>query len=216
MSDVRFIYKTIELEDNNDIHVKTLRDKQQYDIKNEENPTDGISSANWSLFGVIWDSGKILAQLMQSYDIKNKRILEIGCGIALSSLVLNQRDADISSTDFNPAVEELLNENTRINDTKDIPFTCVNWKNNGNDLGKFDLIIGSDVLYEEFHLKDLSLFLNEHAKESCEVIIVDPARGHQSKFTKMMSELGFSNSIIEVEKSSTNEIFKGRIVKYSK
>lgn len=65
-----------------DIHVKTLKDKQQYDEKCDLNPTLGISSANWSLFGVIWPSARILATLMNNYNIKDKRILEVGCGIA--------------------------------------------------------------------------------------------------------------------------------------
>ena len=48
MSTVRFIYQTIEF-DNMDIHLKTLRDKQQYDIKYDKQKVEGLSSANWSL-----------------------------------------------------------------------------------------------------------------------------------------------------------------------
>ena len=45
MPKLRYIYQTIEF-DNIDIHVKTLKDKQQYDEKCDLNPTAGISSAN--------------------------------------------------------------------------------------------------------------------------------------------------------------------------
>ena len=201
-----------------DIHVKTLRDKQQYDVKCDLNPTFGISSANWSLFGVIWPSSQILATLMNSYNIKNKRILEVGCGIALSSLVLNYRGADITTTDFNPAVENLLVENTRINNGAEIPFECVNWANNDDTLGKFDLIIGSDILYEHFHLEDLSRFLNEHTNESCEIIIVDPGRGNHAKFSKMMVSLGYVHSQSEPMDTIKyfEEDFSGQIIKYIK
>ncbi|WP_428026114.1 class I SAM-dependent methyltransferase [Arcobacter sp.] len=217
MSKIRYIYQTIEF-DTMDIHVKTLKDKQQYDKKCDENPTFGISSANWSLFGVIWPSARILATLMNNYNIENKRILEVGCGIALSSLVLNQRNANITTTDFNPEVEVFLTENTRINDGDKIPFECANWANDDDTLGKFDLIIASDVLYEKFHLEDLSRFLNEHTNKTCEIIIVDPGRGNHAKFSKMMVALGYVHSQSEPLDTSKylDEDFSGQIIKYMK
>ena len=217
MSKIRCIYQTIEF-DTMDIHVKTLKDKQQYDKKCDENPTFGISSANWSLFGVIWPSARILATLMNNYNIENKRILEVGCGIALSSLVLNHRNANITTTDFNPEVEVFLTENTRINDGEKIPFECANWTNNDDTLGKFDLIIASDILYEKFHLKDLSRFLNEHTNDTCEIIIVDPGRGNHAKFSKMMVALGYVHSQSEAltTEGYLEEPFNGQIIKYIK
>ena len=217
MPKLRYIYQTIEF-DNMDIHVKTLKDKQQYDEKCDLNPTLGISSANWSLFGVIWPSARILATLMNNYNIKDKRILEVGCGIALSSLVLNHRNANITTTDFNPEVKNFLNENTRINYGKVIPFECVNWANNNDTLGKFDLIIASDILYEEFFLEDLSRFLNEHTNETCEIIIVDPGRGNHAKFSKMMVALGYEHSQSEPldTEEYLDEPFNGQVIKYSK
>lgn len=217
MPKLRYTYQTIEF-DTMDIHVKTLKDKQQYDDKCDLNPTLGISSANWSLFGVIWPSAIILANLMDDYDIKDKRILEVGCGIALSSLVLNHRHANITTTDFNPEVEVFLEENTRINEGIKIPFECANWANADDTLGKFDLIIASDILYEKFHLEDLSRFLNEHTNETCEIIIVDPGRGNHAKFSKMMVLLGYVHTQSEPLNTEDylDEPFNGQIIKYSK
>jgi tRNA1(Val) A37 N6-methylase TrmN6 len=36
---------------------------------------------------------------------EGKRILEIGCGIALSSILLNEKNADITVNDDHPEVE---------------------------------------------------------------------------------------------------------------
>ncbi len=41
-------------------------------------------------FGVVWPSSEVLANFIFDYDFKNKRILEVGCGIGLSSLILNR------------------------------------------------------------------------------------------------------------------------------
>ncbi len=76
-----------------------LRDVLQFEDPDGVAGKLGISSAAWPIFGVIWPSGEVLANLMLDYQIKGKRVLEVGCGIALASLVLNQRDADITATD---------------------------------------------------------------------------------------------------------------------
>ena len=44
----------------------------------------------------------------------DKRILEVGCGLGLASLVLNERSADISATDYHPEVETFLKINTEL------------------------------------------------------------------------------------------------------
>ncbi|MDH5231060.1 MAG: histidine kinase [Gammaproteobacteria bacterium] len=187
---LRVRYQTIEFGDT-DIHVKTLRDCQEYSDPDNIAHGIGISSANWSLFGVIWASGEILARQMYEYDINGKRILEVGCGIALASLVLNSRSADITATDYHPDAERFLNQNTQLNNDKPIPFTRTSWSDHITALGKFDIIIGGDLLYERGHADDLSQFIDQHANTHCKVMIVDPGRKQHAKFSKKMIGLGY-------------------------
>lgn len=180
---VRVRYQTIEVGDM-DIHLCTLRDKQQFSDPEGEADDMGISSATWPLFGVVWPSSIVLANHMLDYDIKNKRILEIGCGMALSSLLLNERMADITATDYHPEVNHFLDRNTDLNSGKNIAFEQVDWANDESDLGKFDLIIGSDLLYEDEHVLLLANFINNHANQHCDVILVDPDRGRKNKLDR--------------------------------
>ncbi|MFT6029746.1 MAG: putative nicotinamide N-methyase, partial [Oleiphilaceae bacterium] len=170
---MRVRYQTIEFQDV-DIHLKTLRDKQEFSDPLGEANSFGISSAQWSLFGVLWDSGKILALVMESYEISGKRILEIGCGMALASLLLNSRHANITATDYHPEAGNFLAENVRLNQGQSIPFLRTGWQNKEDGLGKFDLLIGADILYERGHIELLSEFIERHSNPSCEVILVDP------------------------------------------
>ena len=188
---LRFRYQTIEFGDT-DIHVKTLRDNQQFLDEDDIALKLGISSATWPLFGVIWASGEILAHLMHDYDIQNQRILEVGCGIGLASLVLNERLADITATDYHPEVASLLLENTDINNKKAIPFLRTHWDNTDTQLGKFDTIIGSDLLYERGHADLLAHFIDRHTKPQCKIIIIDPGRKHHTHFSKTMLSLGYT------------------------
>jgi predicted nicotinamide N-methyase len=215
MSNIRVKYQTIEF-DNLDLHIRILRDSQQFDDPDNIAKDLGISSALWPLFGQIWPSGIILANLMSSYEILDKRILEVGCGIGLASLVLNNRMADITSTDYHPSVENFLDFNTKLNEDRDIPYIRTGWEDQDDELGKFDLIIGSDLLYEPNHSEILSNFINDHSKKNCEVIIIDPNRGYKNKFTKEMDTLGFDFTQVDAKNADNVMNYKGKVITYNR
>lgn len=122
-------YETVEVE-NFDIHLTMLKDNQQFSDKYDIAKKMGISSAQWPIFGVLWDSSKVLAHIMATYNIKNKRILELGCGLGLASLVLNERDANITATDYHPEVGRFLKYNSLLNSEHKIEYFQADWHNN--------------------------------------------------------------------------------------
>ena len=213
MTPLRIRYQTIEIEDI-DIHVRTLRDNQQYFDPDGIASKIGISSATWPLFGIIWASSEVLAHLMFDYEIEGVRILEVGCGIGLASLVLNHRQADITSTDYHPEAEAFLQENTKLNNGPEIPFIRTGWGDTNTSLGTFDLIIGSDLLYERDHAADLSQFIDQHSKAQCDVIIVDPGRGQFARFSKKMSHFGYAISKTQICSDILKERASGKILHY--
>jgi predicted nicotinamide N-methyase len=214
MSPLRLRYQTIEF-DSVDIHIRTLRDRQQFLDNDGIAEKLGISSAAWPLFGIVWDSGEVLAHFMFDYAIEGKRILEVGCGIALTSLLLNHRHADITATDHHPEAQGFLEENVRLNKGDEIPFVRTGWNDANSGLGEFDLIIGSDLLYEREHIELLAGFIDQHAKPVCEVIIVDPGRGNHAGFSKKMVSLGYVHSQSRpVNVDYLAQPFKGQILRY--
>lgn len=214
MASLRVRYQTVEFGDA-DIHVRSLRDNQQYADADGVASKLGISSATWPLFGVVWDSGKILAHLMFEHEVAGRRVLEVGCGIALASLVLNHRKADITATDYHPEVENFLLQNIQLNQGKKIPFVRTGWGDEDCGLGEFDLIIGSDLLYERSHVEILAAFVDRHAKPHCEVLLVDPGRGHHARFSKRMVILGYSHSQSKPENVEyLSHPFRGQVLRY--
>jgi len=216
MTKLRLQYQTIEFGET-DIHLCTLRDKQQFDDPDDAAKDIGISSAQWPLFGVIWPSSVILAELVDGYCTEDKRILEIGCGMALPSLLLNSKAADITATDYHPETENFLERNASLNDDETIPYERTGWADLDDELGIFDLIIGSDILYEDEHAELLARFINDHAKPVCEIILVDAGRGGVNKMIRAMVKLNYESEVLERPKQSVvTDNFKGRIVRFSR
>ena len=216
MTNLRLSYQTVEFGDT-DIHLCTLRNKQEFHDPAGIAEKLGICSASWPIFGVIWPSSLVLAHFISDYNTQSKRILEVGCGMALSSLLLNKQHADITATDYHPEANKFLKRNALLNQDSAIAFEQVNWADTADKLGLFDLIIGSDLLYEDNHIELLANFIEAHANPTCEVIIVDPGRGRKNKLSSRMKAFGFSSSQqIPAHTKYLDHEFKGYILKFER
>lgn len=216
MDTVKHRYQTIEFK-NFDIHLKTLKNKQQFSDDEDEAKDLGINDTLWPIFGVLWPASLILARLMDDYSVDEKSILEVGCGISLSSLVLNKRKANITATDYHPESQNFLAENVKLNQDKSINFFLADWATGNPNLGNFDLIIGSDLLYEDTHPKLLANFINQHANKSSEIVLVFPERGYQKEFNVEMESYKFHHEKIDINSSNNDEdSFDGFIHKYTR
>jgi len=194
--------------------IHSLKNRQQFFDYKQRAEILGISSATWSLFGVIWPSSHVLANIVSKLVLEGKRILEIGCGIALSSIVLHRMGANITASDYHPLTKEFLEKNTEANNLPPMNYHSGNWEKK-DSLGKFDLIIGSDILYEPIHPEIVSQFIQRHSGEDTQVIVIDPNRSNRSAFTKRMIDLGFSHNFEKFEtRDENNALCKGRILHF--
>lgn len=200
-----------------DYLIRSLLNLQQYSDPQGEAELAGISSAGWSLFGHIWPSARILAEAMHTHDLAGKRILEIGAGLALASLVIHRRAGDMTVSDRHPLSRAFLQENLLLNNLGPLKYQNGNWEGSNPELGQFDLIIGSDVLYERQQPGQLAAFINRHAAASAQIIIVDPDRGNRVDFCREMTRLGYgyttrrANSFIE-----NGDAYKGRFLIFTR
>lgn len=175
-------------------HLRVLSDLQQFDDPDGHAANLGISSAQWSLFGQVWPAGQRLAEAMQGFDVAGKRILELGCGIGLASLVLQQRGADVVASDIHPLVEPFLAYNAALNGLPAVHYRQMRWDVPLPTLGHFDVIIASDVLYERAHAQLIGEVVARYARPGAgaEVVLTDPGRGNSARLTAVLDAQGFS------------------------
>ncbi len=174
-----------------DFRIRALLNKQQFSDPEGAAERAGVSPASWSLFGVVWPAGLALAEAISRFPITGKNILELGCGIGLASLVLARRGATITACDHHPLAEEFLRQNAELNGLAPIKFLNAAWLGPNPQLGRFDLIIGSDLLYEPDHAELLASFIAHHANPAAQVLIADPGRGYVSAFSSLLAAQGY-------------------------
>lgn len=104
------------------------------------------------MFGVIWGAARILAEWAVHEDLAGQRILELGCGLALPSLVAARRGARVLATDQHPDTGALLARNAAANRVH-VDYRTLDWRE-PPDLGTFDRVWASDVLFA-YDLPDL-------------------------------------------------------------
>ncbi len=217
----------------NDLIIRSLLDKNQFHDPLDEALNLGISSATWPLFGLLWPSGARMAERMALRPVTNERILEIGCGLALSSLVAHRRGANVTASDCHPLTHAFLDENTRLNKLLPIEYRHGLWgiaagREDGQPVltraldapltGLFDLIVGSDILYERDDEGTLARFIHEHAAVKSEIWVIDPNRGNRAAFHKHMARVGFAMHEQVLDKTADKGVdaYKGRMLTYTR
>jgi predicted nicotinamide N-methyase len=195
--------------------IRSLLDRQQYFDSNGEAEAAGISAATWPLFGLLWPSSQKLADMMQVIELNDRRVLEIGCGLALASMVVHRRLGDITASDCHPLAETFLIANLKLNALPKLTYRTGNWGRKNPLLGEFDLIIGGDVLYERDHPAQLADFIALHAAVKAEVIIIDPNRGNTAAFNRAMLAHGFSCKETPIDAPlADGAAYRGKLLRY--
>jgi predicted nicotinamide N-methyase len=212
-----------------DLLIRSLLDRQQFSDPLGEAERVGISSAAWPLFGLLWQSGVELAARLALRPVnRNERILELGCGLGLASLVGHRRGADVTASDLHPLAGSFLRENLQLNGLLPMKYRHGDWAMadrvaaapgvtaEESVRGHFDLIVASDVLYERDVSGALAGFIALHAAPSSEVWIVDPDRGNRPAFNRLMAAAGFSLSELRLDRAVTGggTGYKGRLLTF--
>jgi len=134
-----------------------------------------------------------LAQLISKLPLQGLRLLELRCGLGIASLVASSRGGDITASDHHPLAESFMSQNVALNELPGVKFAHGDWCTPITQLGKFNLIIGSYLLYERDQPALPSVFIDCHATSDAKIILCDPGRREAKRFNRLMVERGFSN-----------------------
>ena len=170
----------------------------------EKSSIDPLSEDMCPYFGVVWPSALGLGKYLIRHRelIKDKEILELGCGLAIPSFIAKFYGANILASDFHGDVEGFLKTNQQLNNSF-FSYERLNWRDNLKNPKQFDIVMGSDVLYESRHPADVATALLKFVKPGGQVILADPGRSYLQSFVTSMKEFGFKDELeaIQIEKT---------------
>lgn len=161
-------------------------------------------------FGILWPAAEALSQYLNDNPefVRKKKVLELGCGLGFPSMVASHLGAEVLATDFHPDVEEYFQRNCR-HSSLNIAYERLNWREDSADLGKFDVVMGSDILYESKHPQEVARGLIKFLRPGGVVILTDPGRNYLQYFVDAMKQEGFQEEMTTLTiEGKDNFIFK--------
>ena len=125
-------------------------------------------------WAVLWRSGVALAREVAGLPLRGRRVVELGCGLAVPSLAAARAGATVLATDADAEALELVARNARANGAR-VETMRVDWAAPGALVARapFDLVLASDVLYERHSVAPLLSLLPRLASETW---LADPGR----------------------------------------
>lgn len=143
----------------------------------------------------LWSSAEALSEWLtrNRQQVAGKTVIELGCGLGLPSIISAKLGANVTATDFHPHNRPLFERNCAANKVR-IPYRRLHW-NTPNIEDCFDLVIGSDLLYEAKQIKTLTQCAAHLLKHDGRFVLADPGRAHIQAATDAMQSLGFEHSI---------------------
>jgi predicted nicotinamide N-methyase len=126
--------------------------------------------------------------------VLGKDVLELGCGLGFPAMVASHLGGRVLATDFHPDVEFYFQRNCR-HSSQQIAYRRFNWREGAEDVGLFDVVMGSDILYESKHAHEVVEGLTRFLRPGGVILLADPGRAYLGKFLEGMKSAGFEGKM---------------------
>lgn len=145
----------------------------------------------------VWPSSRVLAERVAGRPGHGRRLLELGCGVGLVALAAATAGFEVLATDYYAEAVDFTASNARLNRLDSIAARLVDWRSFPTDLGRFDLVVASDVLYERPNSSLVASVLAATLAKDGLAIITDPGRKPAAQFPGACAEHGLEVVPIE-------------------
>jgi predicted nicotinamide N-methyase len=124
----------------------------------------------------LWPSAQILAREVREMRLAGLRVLELGCGLGLVAVGATLAGARVTATDYYDDAVLFATLNVAEATGVTIAARMVDWTAMPADLGRFDVVLTSDVLYEPRYAALVAGAITATLRRGGEAIVADPGR----------------------------------------
>jgi len=141
---------------------------------------------DFPLWAKAWEASWVLADFLAGLPAEpEKRFLEIGCGLGLVGVVATSFGHKVVMTEHNPDALPFARANVELNHCLGVEVIDLDW-NSPSLYGRFDYIVGSEVVYHEKDFEPLKNLFERLLKPEGEVILCEGIRKTSLGFFKEM------------------------------
>ncbi|HEX8743624.1 MAG TPA: methyltransferase domain-containing protein [Thermoleophilaceae bacterium] len=135
----------------------------------------GASGTPAPYWATTWPSGLALADALEGRALAGRRVLELGCGLGIPSLVAARMGARVLATDGSPDAVAFAAHNLALNDAVG-EVARADWCDGPLSGGPWDLVLAADVLYLPRNVDALLRLLPDLMAPGATAIVADPQR----------------------------------------
>ena len=180
-----------------------LKPANSDDLIREE---DFVKDERLPYWADVWPSSIVLAGKLLELNGRGKTALELGCGVGLSTLAATSAGFDVLSTDYYEDALDVTRANVFRNLATIARTRLVDWRHFPEDLGTFDLVFASDVLYEKEYAELLPVLLRRLLVPGGIALIADPGRVAAPVFVEACATHGLAINKKETRPFEAGEI----------
>ena len=172
-----------------DQNFSILKPANADDLIREE---DFVKDERLPYWADVWPSSIILAEKLLRLRGGGRPALELGCGVGLSTLAATSAGFDVLATDYYEDALDVTRANVFRNLGTIARTRLVDWRHLPQELGTFDLVFASDVLYEKEYAELLPVILDRLLTPIGFGLIADPGRVAAPTFVEGCAEHGLA------------------------
>lgn len=157
---------------------------QAWQLLMPRNSDDLISEADYvrderlPYWADLWASSIVLSRHIVASDPVSPgcRSLEFGAGLGVPSMAALTRGYDAMVTDYYDDSMLFARRNALTNTGRDLRTRMVDWRALPDDLGRFDLVLAADILYEKSYAPLVARAVTGAIAPGGMALIADPGR----------------------------------------
>jgi len=154
---------------------------------------EGVTDADQIPFWAeLWPASLGLARYIfnSRHSLQGRSVLELGAGVGLAGIAARLVGANLLQTDYAEAALRFIRVNSLRNGLSEPQLLLADWRR-FPPVGKFDLIIGADILYEKTLHDDLRTIITNSIKPTGVVWLADPGRDYALEFVLLLMDQGW-------------------------
>jgi predicted nicotinamide N-methyase len=139
------------------------------------------------MWSKLWEASAVLVQHMAELPVDHRRsILELGSGLGVAGITAAAMGHDVTLTEYDPNALMFLQANVAQNNCERAKVHRLDWFQPDLE-GDFDLIIGSELVYQEAAMDALGGIFERYLRPQGRVILAERVRSTGTLFFDRMA-----------------------------